>query len=316
MRVLVFGGAGFLGSHLVDRLINLEHEVAVVDDMSTGNENNLKHINNKNLLGIYQDDIRYFPFFDKKPFDYNFDVVYNLACPASPVHYQTDPIKTFTTCTVGTLRALQYANMLGAVFVQASTSEVYGDPNCSPQPETYWGNVNPIGERSMYDEGKRGSECILFNFSRMYGTRIKVIRIFNTYGPRMQVNDGRVISNFIVQALKGEDITVYGNGQQTRSFCYVDDLINGFISVLNTSDDFKGPVNIGNDGEFTILRLANAVIKMTDSSSKIVYRPLPNDDPMQRKPDLTLAKKMLGYEPKIDLGEGLDRTIKYFRSVL
>jgi UDP-glucuronate decarboxylase len=319
MRILIFGGAGFLGSHLAERMLNLQHEVFIADDMSTGSWRNVNHL--KCHVGCY--DVRDFPFNQGLFIEptsgchrdvRRFDVVYNLACPASPVHYQSDPIKTFTTCVVGTHRALEYARLSGARFVQASTSEVYGDPDRTPQTECYRGNVNPIGPRACYDEGKRGAETLCFDHRRMHGTNIKVVRIFNTYGPRMQVNDGRVVSNFIVQALKNRDITVYGRGVQTRSFCYVDDLIDGLVNVLNTPNDFTGPVNIGNDVEFTILELAATVIDMTGSSSNVVYKPLPKDDPMQRNPSLDLAKMMFDYEPKVSLNEGLQRTIEYFRT--
>jgi UDP-glucuronate decarboxylase len=321
MRVLVFGGAGFLGSHLVERLSTLGHEVFAIDDMSTGSYSNIDGV--KCHVGRY--DIRDFPF-TEGPFvepsmrhqrsPRRFDVIYNLACPASPVHYQSDPIKTFTTCVMGTQRALEFAKLSGATLVQASTSEVYGDPDRTPQLECYRGNVNPIGVRACYDEGKRGSETLCFDYQRTFGLKIKVVRIFNTYGPKMNVNDGRVVSNFIVQALKGDDITVYGHGMQTRSFCYVDDLIDGFVDVVKTSNSFVGPMNIGNDVEFTVLDLAKKIVQMTGSSSKIVHTELPQDDPTQRRPSLLLAKKMIGYEPKTTLDEGLRRTIKYFESKL
>jgi UDP-glucuronate decarboxylase len=313
MRILVLGGAGFLGSHLVDKLIELEHQVTVIDDLCTGRWSNIKSDHNNPNLVCLPFDIRTCII---DIFNDPYDIIYNFACPASPVHYQADPIKTLTTSTIGVQRFVKYAQKMGSTFIQSSTSEVYGDPSVSPQTETYWGNVNTVGIRSCYDESKRISETILHDYNRVYGTKVKIVRIFNTYGPRMQINDGRVVSNFIVQALKGENITIYGDGSQTRSFCYVDDLIRGFIDVLNTPDTFIGPMNLGNDGEFTIFELACKVIEKTGFKSKIEYQPLPSDDPTKRKPDLTLARKMINYDAKIQLDEGLDNTIEYFRKEL
>ncbi|MCC5807059.1 MAG: SDR family oxidoreductase [Opitutales bacterium] len=306
MRILVTGGAGFLGSHLVDRLLKDGNEVICLDNFFTGRKRNIRH-----LLGSPDFELMRHDIID--PFKVEVDQIYNLACPASPVHYQFNPIKTVKTSVMGAINCLGLAKRVRARVFQASTSEVYGDPDVHPQPESYRGNVNPIGIRACYDEGKRVAETLFFDYHRENGVDIRVVRIFNTYGPRMLPDDGRVVSNFIVQALRGEDITVYGNGEQTRSFCYVDDLIEGFVLLMN-QDDITGPVNIGNPGEFTILELAEKVIKKVDSKSKVIHKPLPADDPLQRKPDITLAREKLGWEPTVDLDEGLDRTIAYFKS--
>ena len=307
-RVLVTGGAGFLGSHLCDRLIKEGNDVICADNLFTGSKDNIRHL----LANPYFEFIRH----DVTESLYvEVDQIYNLACPASPVHYQYNPIKTAKTSVMGAMNMLGLAKRVNARILQASTSEVYGDPEIHPQPESYRGCVNPIGIRSCYDEGKRMAETLFFDYHRQHKVDIRVIRIFNTYGPRMNKNDGRVVSNFIVQALKGEDITIYGDGMQTRSFCYVDDLIEGMYRMMNT-DDFIGPVNIGNPSEFTMLELANKVIELTDSKSKIVYRPLPSDDPMQRKPVIELAKEKLGWQPTIALEEGLKKTIDYFKGII
>jgi len=307
-RVLVTGGAGFLGSHLCDRLIKEGNYVICVDNLFTGSKDNIKHLlSNPNFEFIEHDVI--------EPLYVEVDQIYNLACPASPPHYQYDPIKTAKTSVFGALNMLGLAKRTGARILQASTSEVYGDPEVHPQPESYRGCVNTIGIRSCYDEGKRMAETLFFDYHRQHKVDIRIIRIFNTYGPRMNPNDGRVVSNFIVQALKGEDITVYGDGTQTRSFCYVDDLIEGMYRLMNT-EDFTGPVNIGNPGEFTMLELANKVIELTGSKSKLVHRPLPSDDPLQRKPVIELAKEKLGWQPTIALEEGLKKTIEYFRGIV
>jgi len=307
-RILVTGGAGFLGSHLCERLLDEGHEVICMDNYFTGRKGNLApFLDNPNFEFIRHDVI--------DPFKVEVDQIYNLACPASPVHYQFNPIKTVKTSVMGAINCLGLAKRVKARVFQASTSEVYGDPDVHPQPESYRGNVNPIGIRACYDEGKRVAETLFFDYHRENGVDIRVVRIFNTYGPRMHPGDGRVVSNFIVQALKGEDITVYGDGSQTRSFCYVDDLIEGFVRLMNC-EDFTGPVNIGNPGEFTILQLAEEVIRQTGSPSKIIYQPLPSDDPLQRKPDITLAQEKLGWEPKVPLAEGLERTIAYFRQLV
>lgn len=305
-RILVTGGAGFLGSHLCERLLDQGNDVICVDNLFTGSKDNIRHLMDNNYFEFIRHDVT-------QPIYVEVDQIYNLACPASPVHYQHDPIATGKTSIMGALNTLGLAKRCNARILQASTSEVYGDPEVHPQPETYRGCVNPIGPRSCYDEGKRMAETLFFDYHRQHGVDIKVIRIFNTYGPRMSAHDGRVVSNFIVQALNGEDITIYGNGKQTRSFCYVDDLIEGMIKMMNSRDDFHGPVNIGNPGEFTMLELAELVIKLAGSDSKIVYKPLPQDDPMQRRPMIDLAKKELDWEPTIDLEEGLARTIEYFR---
>lgn len=308
-RVLVTGGAGFLGSHLCDRLIEAGNEVICVDNLFTGSKDNIRHLLAHPKFEFICHDITN-PLGDIKV-----DQIYNLACPASPPYYQYDPIKTAQTSVFGAMNMLELAQKVRARILQASTSEVYGDPLIHPQPESYRGNVNTIGIRSCYDEGKRMAETLFFDYHRQHDVDIKVIRIFNTYGPRMDANDGRVVSNFIVQALKGEDITIYGDGKQTRSFCYVDDLIEGMIQMMN-SENFTGPVNLGNPGEFTMLELAQKVLELTGSHSKLVYMPLPGDDPTQRKPVIALAKEKLDWEPTIALEEGLKKTIEYFKGVL
>ncbi|MDP0500765.1 MAG: SDR family oxidoreductase [Verrucomicrobiota bacterium JB022] len=308
LRILVTGGAGFLGSHLCDRLLREGNEVICLDNFFTGRKVNVQqHLGNPKFELIRHDVV--------DPFKFEVDQIYNLACPASPVHYQYNPVKTIKTSILGAHNCLGLAKRVKARVFQASTSEVYGDPTIHPQPESYRGNVNPIGIRACYDEGKRAAETMFFDYHRQSGVDIRVVRIFNTYGPRMLADDGRVVSNFIVQALRGEDITVYGEGSQTRSFCYVDDLIDGFVRLMNC-ENFTGPVNVGNPGEFTILQLAENVIRLTGSKSKIVYRPLPQDDPLQRQPDITLAREKLGWEPTIPLEEGLKHTIAYFKQNL
>lgn len=304
-RVIITGGAGFLGSHLCERLLSEGCEVICVDNCFTGAKVNIKHLLDNPNFEFVRHDVT-FPLYVEA------DEIYNLACPASPIHYQHDPVQTTKTSVHGAINMLGLAKRLRAKIMQASTSEVYGDPAVHPQPESYWGNVNPIGFRSCYDEGKRCAETLFFDYRRQHNLRIKVARIFNTYGPRMHPNDGRVVSNFIIQALKGEPLTVYGEGSQTRSFCYVDDLIDGFVRLMGTGDDFTGPVNLGNPGEFTILQLAELVVEFTGSKSKIVNNPLPKDDPKQRRPDITLAKSALGWEPGIKLRDGLKKTIEYF----
>ena len=306
-RVLVTGGAGFLGSHLCERLLEAGDDVLCVDNFFTGTKDNIAHLLPNPHFELVRHDIT-FPLFVEV------DEIYNLACPASPVHYQFDPVQTTKTSVHGAINMLGLAKRLRAKILQASTSEVYGDPEVHPQPESYWGHVNPIGIRSCYDEGKRCAETLFFDYHRQHKLRIKVARIFNTYGPRMHPNDGRVVSNFIVQALKGEPITVFGEGSQTRSFCYVDDLVEAMIRIMGTPDEFTGPVNIGNPGEFTILELAQKVIALTGSKSTIVFHPLPSDDPTQRKPDIALARSVLGWEPGVGLEAGLMKTIGYFRS--
>lgn len=306
---MVTGGAGFIGSHLCEHLLSQGHEVICLDNYFTGRKANVVHLLNHPYFEMVRHDVT-------TPYYAEVDEIYNLACPASPVHYQYNPIKTVKTSVMGAINMLGLAKRVRAKVLQASTSEVYGDPAVHPQTEGYWGNVNPIGLRSCYDEGKRCAETLFMDYHRQNKVRIKVIRIFNTYGPRMLENDGRVVSNFIVQALKGEDITVYGSGSQTRSFQYVDDLIAGMTRMMNTDDGFVGPVNIGNPKEFTILELAEKVIAMTGSRSKIIYQPLPSDDPTQRRPDIELAKKHLDWEPKINLDEGLKKTIAYFEDQL
>lgn len=308
-RILVTGGAGFLGSHLCERLLEQENDVVCMDNLFTGSKENIRHLMGNPYFEFIRHDIT-------EPVYVEVDQIYNLACPASPIHYQYDPIKTGKTSVTGALHTLGLAKRVHARILQASTSEVYGDPEIHPQPENYRGCVNPIGIRSCYDEGKRMAETLFFDYHRQHNVDIKVIRIFNTYGPRMNKNDGRVVSNFIVQALQNEDITIYGDGQQTRSFCYVDDLIDGMMRMMNSRDGFTGPVNIGNPDEFTMLELAEKIIELTGSHSKIVYQPLPQDDPMQRKPVINLAQKELGWEPKISLEDGLKRTIEYFKSVM
>ncbi len=308
-RILVTGGAGFLGSHLCDRLIEAGNEVICVDNLFTGSKDNINHLLSNPKFTFICHDIT-------EPLgDIKVEQIYNLACPASPPYYQYDPIKTAQTSVFGAMNMLELARKVRATILQASTSEVYGDPLVHPQPESYRGNVNTIGIRSCYDEGKRMAETLFFDYHRQHNIDIKVIRIFNTYGPRMDANDGRVVSNFIVQALKGEDITIYGDGKQTRSFCYVDDLIEGMIRMMNCKD-FTGPVNLGNPGEFSMLELAQKVLELTESNSKLVYMPLPGDDPTQRKPVIDLAKEKLDWEPTIALEEGLKKTIAYFKSII
>ena len=308
-RILVTGGAGFLGSHLCDRLLADGNEVLCVDNLFTGRKQNIYHLLDNPRFEFSRHDIT-FPLFVEV------DAIYNLACPASPVHYQFDPVQTTKTSVVGAVNMLGLAKRLKIPILQASTSEVYGDPTVHPQTEDYRGNVNPIGPRACYDEGKRCAETLFFDYWRQHDLEIKVIRIFNTYGPRMHPADGRVVSNFIIQALAGEDITIYGDGRQTRSFCYADDLIDGMIRMMNSRPDFVGPVNIGNPGEFTIRELAEKVIELTGSSSSLIYQPLPADDPLQRKPDISLAQKELGWEPTVMLEEGLERTISYFNQLM
>lgn len=308
-RILVTGGAGFLGSHLCERLLKDGHEVICVDNFFTGTKANIQHLMANPYLEVLRHDITF-------PLYVEVDEIYNLACPASPIHYQHDPVQTTKTSVHGAINMLGLAKRLKAKILQASTSEVYGDPKIHPQPESYWGNVNPIGFRSCYDEGKRCAETLFFDYHRQHRLRIKVARIFNTYGPRMHPNDGRVVSNFIVQALSGKDITVFGDGSQSRSFCYVDDMIEAFIRLMDSPDDLTGPVNLGNPGEFTILELAQKIIGLTNSKSRIVFKPLPQDDPSQRQPDITLAREKLGWEPKIGLEEGLKQTIIYFENLL
>ncbi|HEY8571005.1 UDP-glucuronic acid decarboxylase family protein [Phenylobacterium sp.] len=308
-RILVTGGAGFIGSHLCERLLAAGNEVLCVDNFYTGVRRNVTHLLDNSNFELLRHDVT-FPLFVEV------DEIYNLACPASPIHYQYDPVQTTKTSVHGAINMLGLAKRRKAKIFQASTSEVYGDPTVHPQPEEYWGNVNPIGYRSCYDEGKRCAETLFFDYRRQHNLRIKVARIFNTYGPRMHPNDGRVVSNFIVQALKGEPITLYGEGHQTRSFCYVDDLVEGFIRFMGTDDEITGPINLGNPGEFTIRQLAEMVVDLTGSKSAIEYRPLPQDDPQQRQPNIAKAKELLGWEPKIVLRDGLTRTIAYFDELL
>jgi UDP-glucuronate decarboxylase len=308
-RILVTGGAGFLGSHLLDRLLEEGNEVICLDNFFTGSRHNIHHLLDNKNFELFRHDITF-------PTYLEIDEIYNLACPASPVHYQFDPVQTTKTSVIGAINMLGLAKRLKIKILQASTSEVYGDPEVHPQPETYKGNVNTIGPRACYDEGKRCAETLFFDYHRQHDLKIKVMRIFNTYGPRMHPNDGRVVSNFIVQALKGEDITIYGEGTQTRSFCYVDDLIDGMYRLMNSRDGFTGPVNIGNPTEFTMMELANLVIQLTNSKSKLSFRPLPQDDPLQRRPTIELAQKELGWQPKVQLEDGLKNTIKYFESIL
>ena len=308
-RVVVTGGAGFLGSHLCDRLIQDGNDVICVDNLFTGSKDNIRHLLGNPYFDFIRHDVT-------QPIFLECDQIYNLACPASPLWYQKDPIYTTKTSLYGALNMLGLANRTGARILQASTSEVYGDPECNPQKESYRGNVNTIGPRSCYDEGKRAAETLFFDYHRQHGVDIKVMRIFNTYGPRMDIGDGRVVSNFIVQALRGEDITIYGDGSQTRSFCYVDDLIEGMTRVMNSRDGFTGPVNIGNPGEFTIRALAEKVIELTGTSSKLIFQELPVDDPTQRRPDISLAKEELDWQPHVQLEEGLKKTIAYFERIL
>jgi len=308
-RILVTGGAGFLGSHLIDKLLAQGHDILCADNLFTGTKRNLEHLHNHPRFEFLRHDVTF-------PLYVEVDEIYNLACPASPVHYQHDPVQTTKTSVHGAINMLGLAKRLKCRIFQASTSEVYGDPSVHPQREDYWGNVNPVGPRSCYDEGKRCAETLFFDYCRQFGLAIKVARIFNTYGPRMHPADGRVVSNFLIQALKGEPITVYGDGSQTRSFCYVDDLVDGIVKVMESPDGFTGPVNLGNPDEFTIRELADRVIAETKSRSKIETRPLPCDDPKQRQPDISLAKSALGWWPKVPLEEGLKETIGYFRALL
>lgn len=308
-KILVTGGAGFLGSHLCERLLNEGNDVLCVDNFFTGSKENIAHLMTNPYFEVMRHDVTW-------PLYVEVDEIYNLACPASPVHYQHDPVQTTKTSVHGAINMLGLAKRLGAKIFQASTSEVYGDPEVHPQPETYWGKVNPIGIRSCYDEGKRCAETLFFDYYRQHNLDIKVVRIFNTYGPRMHPNDGRVVSNFIVQALKGNDITIYGDGSQTRSFCYVDDLIEGFVRMMGTEKGVTGPINLGNPGEFSMLQLAELTLKLTGSKAKISFMPLPEDDPKQRQPNIAIAKKELSWEPSIPLEQGLKKTIEYFKHKL
>ncbi len=308
-RILITGGAGFLGSHLCERLISEGSEIICVDNCFTGTRKNMANFSSNPNFEFIRHDIT-FPLYIEA------DEIYNLACPASPIHYQFDPVQTTKTSVHGAINMLGLAKRLKAKILQASTSEVYGDPEIHPQPESYWGKVNPIGPRSCYDEGKRCAETLFFDYYRQHGLKIKVARIFNTYGPRMHPNDGRVVSNFIVQALSNKDITVFGNGLQTRSFCYVDDLIAGLVKMMNSPDEFIGPVNLGNPDEFSVLELAKKIIEITGSKSKIVFRPLPQDDPLQRQPDISLAKEKLDWQPTVNLTKGLEKTVEYFNKIL
>jgi len=307
-KILVTGGAGFLGSHLCDRLVERGEDVLCVDNFFTGDKRNVKHLLGQPGFELMRHDVTF-------PLYVEVDRIFNLACPASPVHYQFDPVQTTKTSVHGAINMLGLAKRVRGRILQASTSEVYGDPEIHPQPEGYWGKVNPIGIRSCYDEGKRCAETLFFDYFRQHALDIKVVRIFNTYGPRMHPNDGRVVSNFIVQALKGEDITIYGDGSQTRSFCYVDDLIEAMLRMIDTETGFTGPVNIGNPGEFSMLELAEKVLKLTQSRSRLVFQPLPSDDPKQRKPDIAQAREKLGWEPRVCLEDGLKETIAYFRTL-
>ena len=308
-RILITGGAGFLGSHLCDRLLSLGHEVLCVDNLFTGTKRNIDHLHGNPRFEFVRHDVTF-------PLHVEVDEIYNLACPASPIHYQYDPVQTTKTSVHGAINMLGLAKRTKAKILQASTSEVYGDPKIHPQTEDYWGNVNPIGLRSCYDEGKRCAETLFFDYYRQHGLRIKVARIFNTYGPRMHPSDGRVVSNFIVQALTGAPITLYGDGSQTRSFCYVDDLVGGLIALMETGDGVIGPINLGNPGEFSIATLARTIVELAGSRSQIVFRPLPSDDPLQRQPDITRAAAALGWAPTIALRDGLGKTIEYFRALL
>ena len=308
MRCLVTGGAGFLGSHLCERLLNDGHEVLCLDNYFTGRLQNIAHLRDNRNFELIRHDVT-------EPILLEVDRIFNLACPASPVHYQFNPVKTIKTSVMGAINMLGLAKRVHARILQASTSEVYGDPAVHPQKEDYWGNVNPIGIRSCYDEGKRVAETLFMDYHRQNHVDIRIVRIFNTYGPRMLMNDGRVVSNFIVQALKDEDLTIYGDGTQTRSFCYVDDLIDAFVRMMD-QEEIIGPVNVGNPGEFTMLELAQAVLELTGSKSKIVYQPLPGDDPKMRRPDISLAKNTLGWEPKVNLYDGLQKTIEYFKTIV
>jgi UDP-glucuronate decarboxylase len=308
-KILITGGAGFLGSHLTEKLLNSGNEVLVVDNFFTGNKQNLTHLLSNPNLEVMRHDVTF-------PLYVEVNQIYNLACPASPVHYQYDPVQTTKTSVHGAINMLGLAKRNRARILQASTSEVYGDPEVHPQPESYWGRVNPIGIRSCYDEGKRCAETLFFDYYRQHQTDIKVVRIFNTYGPRMHPNDGRVVSNFIVQALQGKDITIYGDGSQTRSFCYVDDLVDAMVKMMNSEKGFTGPVNIGNPGEFTMLQLAEMVLTLSNSKSKIICQPLPSDDPKQRQPNIDLAKDKLAWQPKVELKDGLRETIAYFKKMI
>jgi len=309
MKVLITGAAGFLGSHLSTTLLNQGHQVIGLDDFSTGSMDNLKMLEGNTNFQIIEHDVR-------EPYEIDVDAILNFACPASPVHYQSDPVRTIETNFLGIINMLHLAKKNGAILLQASTSEIYGDPTVSPQSEGYWGNVNPIGIRSCYDEGKRAAETLCFDYRRQYGLDTRVIRIFNTYGPNMAIGDGRVVSNFIVQALQGNDITIYGDGSQTRSFCFVSDLIEGILKVLFSKLTIDFPINLGNPNEFTVLELANKILEVTKSNSKIVFKDLPGDDPRQRKPDISLAAKVLNWSPKIQLTEGIVQTSKYFSKII
>jgi UDP-glucuronate decarboxylase len=309
MKIILTGAAGFLGSHISDKLISAGHSVIGLDDLSTGSLQNLEHLLENPKFNFFEHDVR-------EPILIKGDAILNFACPASPIHYQADPVRTIETNFLGIINMLHLARKLGIPLVQASTSEVYGDPTISPQPESYWGNVNPIGIRSCYDEGKRAAETLCFDYRRQYGVDARVIRIFNTYGPRMAVGDGRVVSNFIVQAISGQDLTIYGEGKQTRSFCFATDLVDGIYKMLVSTKLIDAPINLGNPREFTMLELAETVIKLTGSNSSIVHKELPQDDPQQRKPDISRAKEVLGWEPTIELEEGVQRTIEYFRKAL
>ena len=308
-KILVTGGGGFLGSHLCERLLSEGHEVICLDNFFTGTKQNILHLMANPRFELMRHDVTL-------PLFIEIDEIYNLACPASPIHYQHDPVQTTKTCVHGAINMLGLAKRTGAKIMQASTSEVYGDPEVHPQTEDYWGRVNPIGIRSCYDEGKRCAETLFMDYHRQHNLQIKIARIFNTYGPRMHSNDGRVVSNFVVQALKGEPITIYGDGQQTRSFCYVDEMVDAFVRLMNSDGEFIGPVNLGNPGEFTIRELAEKTLAMTNSSSELINMPLPQDDPTQRQPNISLAKEKLGWEPVIKLEEGLGRTIDYFKSII
>lgn len=309
-KILVTGGAGFLGSHLCDRLLEQGHEVICLDSFFTGRRENIEHLKDHPRFSVLAQDVIAPIAID------TLDEIYNLACPASPVHYQFDPVHTMKTSVLGALNVLELAKKTGAKIFQASTSEVYGDPAVHPQVESYWGNVNPIGPRSCYDEGKRAAETLFFDYHRTLGIPIKVVRIFNTYGPRMAADDGRVVSNFIIQALRGEDLTIYGDGSQTRSFCFADDLVEGFIKLMNSDASIIGPINMGNPGEFTMIELAEKVLRQTGSKSKLIHLPLPQDDPKQRRPDITLAQQLLGWELTVPLDQGLEKTIEYFKRTL
>ncbi len=308
-RVLITGGAGFIGSHLCDRMIKAGNDVICMDSLFSGRKENIRHLFGNPYFEFVRHDVT-------RPIEIETDEIYNLACPASPIYYQYDPIHTSKTSFMGALNMLGLAKRTKAKILQASTSEVYGDPDIHPQPESYKGNVNTIGIRSCYDEGKRMAESLMFDYHRMHGVNIKIIRIFNTYGPRMSINDGRVVSNFIVQALRGEDITIYGDGQQTRSFCFVDDLLDAMVGLMETADSFTGPMNAGNPHEETMVELAESIIRLTGAKSKLIFQPLPQDDPRKRKPDINLAKHTLGWEPKVKIEDGLTKTIEYFKQVL